>query len=176
MLGSIAGEPHCFSDIIVGQLIVDAVAGEDDEVVLLSDLERSDVGHRFDHVRVAATVLQFCLRVAKCSTDGQAARQDADGTDYKLGVRRLFRRGRFLLLLRRLVITVFIVIQGLGGGGLIDLPASLYDSLVLFDVAGFVVAAQRSHLQASVRREDGPAVAYVRYVADLTDDQHYDRA
>ena len=176
MFGSLAGEPHRFPNVIVRQLIVDAVAGEDNEIVLFGDLERSNVGHRLDHVRISATVLQFCLRVAKRPTDGQAARQDADRTDYKLGVRRLFRRGRFLLLLLRLVITVFIVIEGLGGGGLIDLPTGLYDSLVLFDVAGFVVAAQRSHLLAGVRGEDGPAVAYVRYVADLTDDQHYDRA
>lgn len=79
------------------------------------------------------------------------------------------------MLLLRLVIIVFVV-EGLGGGSLIDLTAGLYDSLVLFDVAGFVVAAQRSHLLAGVRGEDSSAVAYVRYVADLTDDQHYDRA
>ena len=91
MLGGLAGEPHCFPDVIVSQLVVDAVAGEDNEVVLLGDLERSDVRHSLDHVWVATTVLQFCLRVAKRPTDGQAARQDADWPDYKLWVRGLFR-------------------------------------------------------------------------------------
>ena len=59
---------------------------------------------------------------------------------------------------------------------MIDLTAGLNYSLVLFEVAGFVVAAQRSHLLAGVRGKDGPAVAYVRYVADLANNQYYDRA
>ena len=57
LLGSFAGQPDGLADVVVGQLVEDAVRGQRDEVMLLRDLERLDVRDRLHHIRVAAAIL-----------------------------------------------------------------------------------------------------------------------
>ena len=61
----LAGQPDGLANVVIGQLIVDAIGGQGDEIVLLCDLESSDVGNGLDNVWVAATILEFGLRVTE---------------------------------------------------------------------------------------------------------------
>ena len=65
----ITGHPDSLADVIIAQLVVDAIGGQDDKVVLLRYLERPDVGQGLDDVRVATSILKFGLRVAKSPAD-----------------------------------------------------------------------------------------------------------
>ena len=71
--GCFASQPDGLANVVIGQLIVDAIGGEDDEVVLFCDLERSDVGDGLDYVWVAATILKLGLRVTESPANRQAA-------------------------------------------------------------------------------------------------------
>ena len=64
------------------------------------------------------------------------------------------------------------LVEHLRSRGLVNLPASLNDSFVFFEVRGLVVPTQRGHLLSRVGGENSATVAHVGDVADLTDYQH----
>ena len=66
---SITRHPDSLAYVVIAKLIVDAIGGQDDKIVLLRYLERSDVGQGLDDVRVATSILKFGLRVAKSPAD-----------------------------------------------------------------------------------------------------------
>ena len=156
----LACQPDGLANVVIGELVVDAIGGEGNEIMLLCDLERSDVRNCLDNVWIAAAVLKLGLRVAKSPANRQTAWKDADWPHDKLWVSSLLRRLDLLL------------VEHLGSRRLVNLPASLNDSFVFFDVRGLVIPTQRGHLLARVGGENSATVAHVGDVADLTDYQH----
>ena len=61
----LAGQPDGLADVVIGQLIVDTIGGERNEIMLLCDLERSDVGNGLDNVWITAAILKLGLRVSE---------------------------------------------------------------------------------------------------------------
>ena len=65
----ITSHPDSLADVVIAQLVVDAIGGKDDKVVLLRYLKRPDVGQGLDDIRVATSIFEFSLRVAKSPAD-----------------------------------------------------------------------------------------------------------
>ena len=61
----LAGQPDGLANVVIGQLIVDTIGGERNKIMLLCDLERSDVGNGLDDVWIAAAILKLGLRVTE---------------------------------------------------------------------------------------------------------------
>ena len=61
----LASQPDGLANVVIGQLIVDTIGGEGNEIMLLCDLERSDVGNGLDDVWIAAAILKLGLRVTE---------------------------------------------------------------------------------------------------------------
>ena len=157
----LAGQPDGLANVVIGQLIVDTIGGERNKIMLLCDLERSDVGNGLDNVWIAAAILKLGLRVTESPANRQTAWKYAYRAHDELGVSSLLR-GLDLLL-----------VEHLRSRGLVNLPASLNDSFVFFEVRGLVIPTQRGHLLSRVGGEDSATVAHVGDVADLPDYQHY---
>ena len=140
--GRLAGQPDGLANVVIGQLIVDAIGGQGNKIVLLCDLESSDVGNSLDNVWVAATILEFGLRVTESPANRQTAGKHAYWAHDELWVGSLLLGWLLYLLL---------LVEHLRGRGLVDLPAGLDDALVLFEVGGLVISTQRGHLLPRVR-------------------------
>ena len=112
----VATLPDAARDVVVAHLVEDTITGHEDKVVVLVDLEVTDLRLCLHDMRVPATLEKLCLRVAESPGNGETARQHADGPDDVLGLRPL------LVLALRL--------QHLRGDGLVDLAAGFDDALV----------------------------------------------
>ena len=150
--------PDAHDHVTVGHLVEDAIATEDNKVMVLLDLERLDFGIVDHDVRIAAQFRYLGLRVSECPRDRQATWQDPQRT----GERHLLHFvDLVLIVLHHLVLR----------GSVIDLATSCADSLRLAILARLVVETQRVHLLAALAREDCPRVADIGHVADFLDDQ-----
>ena len=115
----------------------------------------------FHNVGVTPSILEFGLRVPKCSAYRKSAWEHSDGSNNILWLLCLV--GSFLGRL---------VVQGLCSCCLVYLTPCFYDSAVLINIRGLVVPAKGHYLLATVRRQNGPTVPNVCRVADLSDYQH----
>ena len=112
-----AAVPDALDDVFVGHLVEDAVAGEEEEVVVLGNLECLHVWETSYHVWVAALELQLGFRVSEGPGDGEPAWQHSDGPNDEI-------RLSFLLLSDCLL-------SAGRCGRLVHLASSRNDALVL---------------------------------------------
>ena len=61
----LASQPDGLANVVISQLIVDTIGGEGNEIMLLRDLERSDVGNGLDNVWISAAILKLGLGVTE---------------------------------------------------------------------------------------------------------------
>lgn len=76
--------PGSLDALSVGQLVENAVAAQNDEVVVVLNLETFDVWCGDDHFWVALILSSLCFDVAKCAGDGEPTREDAMRAEHDL--------------------------------------------------------------------------------------------
>lgn len=61
--------PHTLDSVLVIELVKDAIASQDDEVVLFHYLERLDLRCGNHHIGIASKLCYLCFSITKCSRD-----------------------------------------------------------------------------------------------------------
>ena len=68
-LRRVTAEPHAFTHIFITEFVIDAIACEDNEVVLLGDLMDFNFWLGFDNIWVSTSVLQFCFGISESAAN-----------------------------------------------------------------------------------------------------------
>lgn len=157
-LGRLTRIPNALCCVFIRELVEDPVGTHRDEVVVLRDLERCDVWICLDYIRVTSPELQLCLWVPKCAANRKSSWQYAD---------------RPYNILQLVICCVFdLGIRALGSCSLVNLAATLHDSLVFINIGRLVISAQRSYLLTAVRAQDSSRIANISHVTDFSHDQN----
>ena len=99
LLGCLTSQPDSLSNVIIGELVEDAIGSECNEIVLLSNLECPNIRHRLDNVWISTSILKLGFRVSKGSADRETAWQDTNGSHDELWIHLL---RLYLLLIEHL--------------------------------------------------------------------------
>lgn len=70
----LARHPDTLANILITQFVEDAIAAQNDKIVILCNLKLANLRLCFHYVRVAASELQLGIWIAKSATDGETTR------------------------------------------------------------------------------------------------------
>lgn len=119
--------PDAGAAVLVGELVKDTIASQNDKVVILRDLKRLDIWFTHDNIGIPPSEFKFRFGIPKCTRDRKSSRQDSYRSDYVVRIFTLtfllspWRYDSFFRLRHTLC----------GCGCLVDLATSSDDSLVL---------------------------------------------
>lgn len=130
-LRGLTWQPNTFSDIFIGHLIKNAIATQNDKVMLFWNLKCVYVWLSCHYVRVPPSEFKLRLWIAKSPTNRKPAWQDTNWSNYELWL---------FFGWSSLCITLLSVALALSRRSLVNLPTSLYNSLVLVHIRRLVIS------------------------------------
>lgn len=173
--------PNDLIDLVVLKLVKNPVRSDNDVIEGVRGIGFSDDLRQASYTVLNAAVgRDLCLCIAERSTDAQSAREDSvradEGIFFILAVvlRRLLNLDLVNHIGRHAILDNCL--------GLIDVSASLNQSIKLRWVRRLVIMADLSHFRAEALplldrlAADSPRVPHVDYIHEIINHQHHDRA